>query len=59
MKYKGCTIFNGEKLLLLKSKWNKSNKLDPHLLGNKHIILARFEPNQIGWKLARLCAKNL
>lgn len=56
--YFGCTTFNGRKLLLLKDrKYRKS--LDPHLLGDGHPVIARFEPNEEGWKLARLCAKEL
>jgi len=55
--YKGCTTFGGEKLILLKNKWNKAAQLDPHFLSKNHIVLARFEPNSKGWKLARLCAK--
>ncbi len=56
--YKGCTTFGGEKLILLKNKWNKTNTLDPHFLSKNHVVLARFEPNIKGWKLAKLCAKN-
>ena len=34
-------------------------KLDPHLLGNGHIVIARFEPNEQGKKMARMCALHL
>lgn len=59
VKYKGCTTFDGKKLLLLKIKWRGGNHLDPHLLGKNHIVIARFEPNEIGWKMAKQCAKLL
>jgi hypothetical protein len=59
VKYYGCTTFNGEKLILLKKIWNKKSELDPHFLNENHIVLARFEPNSTGWKLAKLCAKSL
>jgi hypothetical protein len=37
-----------------------SNKpLDPHLLGSTHPVMARFEPTEEGWELARMCAKSL
>lgn len=56
--YYGCTTFDGHKLMLLKS--NKvPSPLDPHLLGNGHPVIARFEPNETGWKLAKLCAREL
>lgn len=57
VKYKGCTTFGGKKLLLLKGKWKGGNHLDPHLLNKNHIVAARFEPNKIGWKMAKKCAK--
>ncbi len=57
VRYEGCTTFNGLKLLLLKNIWNNKKALDPHFLDEKHIVLARFEPNEIGWKLARNCAQ--
>lgn len=57
-RYYGCTTFDGCKLMLLKS--NKvPYPLDPHLLGGNHPVIARFEPNENGWKLARLCALEL
>ena len=56
VKYEGCTTFNGEKLLLTRTIYKGKQQLDPHLLGNDHIVLARFEPTTEGWRLARLCA---
>ena len=56
--YIGCTTFNGRKLLLQRDK-RFYNKLDPHLLGNNHPVIARFEPTEEGWMLARLCAEKL
>jgi hypothetical protein len=53
--YEGCTTFSGQKLLLLRHPW-VGGPLDPHLLGDDHIVMARFEPNDQGWILARLCA---
>lgn len=56
--YYGCTTFEGRKLMLLKTR-TVPLPLDPHLLGNDHPVIARFEPNKDGWRLARLCALNL
>lgn len=58
VKYNECTTFNGEKLLLLNKIYKESDQLDPHLLGNGHCVIARFEPNHTGWKLAISCAKK-
>lgn len=57
VQYEGCTTFNGHKLLVLKKETTMEN-IDPHLLGNDHIVLARFEPNILGWRLARICAEE-
>lgn len=56
--YAGCTTFQGHKLMLLREK-PFFYKLDPHLLGTHHYVMARFEPTEEGWALARLCAEAL
>ncbi len=58
--YSGCTTFEGRKLLVLSkpltlSEINDMSKLDPHFLNDTHIVVARFVPNEQGWKLARKC----
>ena len=58
VKYYGCTTFDGRKLLLIKGRKHISH-LDPHLLGGGHPVIARFEPNETGWMLARECATIL
>jgi hypothetical protein len=50
-KYHGCTTFDGKKLMLVKGRKKEIEKmtmLDPHLLGNGHVVVARFEPNDEG-----------
>jgi len=64
VQYYGCTTFGGRKLLLLRRHLYSNNKdmikgLDPHLLGDDHIVMARFEPTEQGWELAELCAQEL
>ena len=75
VSYSGCTTFNGRKLLLLRRHHvvlsQSTNgygetcfpshviQLDPHLLGEDHIVMARFEPTDEGWRLARMCADNI
>ena len=58
-KYEGCTTFYGRKLMLLKNDKPIGTKLDPHLLGDGHSVIARFEPNENGWRMARMCALYL
>jgi hypothetical protein len=59
-EYTGCTTFNGRKLMILKTdKKIGSKPLDPHLLGKEHPVIARFEPNTNGRRLAKMCALYL
>jgi len=55
VKYPHCTTFNGEKFLVVKkdSVNFATTKLDPHFLEDGNII-ARFQPNESGLKLARM-----
>lgn len=57
-QYIGCTTFGGKKLMLLKTNKHieSFHNLDPHLLGNGHLVIARFEPTVEGKRLARICA---
>jgi len=61
VNYEGCTTFNGNKLLLLRCKIDLKyfGKLDPHILGDDHIVCARFEPTEQGWEMARMAANCL
>jgi hypothetical protein len=57
--YPDCTTFSGMKLLLLRGANYTKGNLDPHILGNNHPVIARFEPNEVGWGLAEACAEKL
>jgi len=57
VRYHGCTTFNGRKLLLMRLT-EIGKTLDPHLLGDGHPVIARFEPNKIGWEMARRSAQQ-
>lgn len=56
VRYVGCTTFKGRKLLLMR-KIEIGAVLDPHLLGNGHAVIARFEPTPEGWEMARRLAR--
>lgn len=57
--YLGCTTFDGRKLMLVKNSESIVSRLDPHLLGDGHPVIARFEPNEKGWRMAKMCALYL
>jgi len=61
VKYEGCTTFNGLKLLLTRERYKEKREqsLDPHLLGFQHLVMARFEPTELGLAMARVCAEGL
>ena len=61
VNYDGCTTFKGDKLLLLRCHIDLKyfGKLDPHILGDGHIVCARFEPTPEGWSMARMAANCL
>ena len=57
--YPGCTTFEGMKLILLHGLWNGGAWLDPHFVPESpQRVMARFEPTEQGWTLARLCAES-
>lgn len=58
--YKGCKTYGGNKLMLLRGFHDPSKfeSLDPHFLEG-HLVVARFEPTNYGWKLARTCSESL
>lgn len=69
--YHGCLSFEGNKLMLLRGNLpneyienlstvdNKDIPLDPHFLNEDYPVIARFIPNEEGWKMARLCAGTI
>ena len=53
--YRGCTTFEGKKILVLHeldvSELLQLYKLDPHFIDSGHLI-ARFIPTKWGWEMA-------
>jgi len=58
VEYHGCTTFNGRKLILTTIDVSRAPELDPHLLGNGHFVVARFEPNDRGRRMALAAMKE-
>lgn len=59
-KYEGCLSFNGHKLMLLAGLHNQEDikTLDPHFMEG-YAVLARFIPNELGWRMAKDCVATL
>lgn len=55
--YGGLT-FGGDKLIVLDGIHTKFETLDPHFLNEDHPVIARFQPNAQGYKLAKLVCLN-
>lgn len=57
VKYPNCTNFEGHKIIVISLEdYNKaieSKKLDPHFSDEGQTVIARFEPTEKGWKLAK------
>lgn len=51
VKYKGCTNFEGVKILVYYGKFEPSGELDPHFAEGVSPI-ARFKPTKVGFQLA-------
>ena len=63
VEYKGCTNFDGKKILVIHGRQMylsnlKAKKLDPHFLESNNII-ARFRPTKHGFDMAKKLAKML
>lgn len=64
--YPDCTNYEGRKIMVYanttldKMLKKNGNVLDPHFCENKDFVspIARFEPTERGWKLARALAKH-
>ena len=54
VKYKDCTNFEGNKILVFNSSidLDESKSLDPHFSNNSASPIARFIPTDEGWKMA-------
>jgi len=49
IKYKGCTNFEGVKIMVMRDVEQIPLVLDPHFLEESSNLLARFRPTEEGW----------
>jgi hypothetical protein len=62
--YPNCTNFEGKKILVFKGitleKLKEQKLLDPHFSDSKKYVhpIARFVPNEMGWKMAVQLSEN-
>ena len=61
VKYRGCTNFEGNKILVFKGyvKPQPKESLDPHFSNTEDSPIARFKPTEEGWNLANEFAVDL
>lgn len=67
VRYLGCTNYEGRKVLVFRNanayRVRSAKVLDPHFTDQASswalVPVARFEPTETGWKLARVCAAAL
>lgn len=65
-RYHGCTNFDGRKIMVYENVADVAEllalthgKLDPHFAGSHPSPVARLIPDDLGWALARIVAKEL
>lgn len=61
VRYLDCTNYEGVKVMLYKGEFDPSPDmpLDPHFQESVHSPIARFEPTEEGWYLAKMLATQL
>ena len=60
VQYKDCTNFEGRKIMVYQGKYKETpDTLDPHFSDTGHSPIARFRPNEEGWKMAIDFARTL
>ncbi len=56
--YIGCTNFEGKKLMVFRGKYRCRPWLDPHFSEDPDSPIARFRPDDEGWKMANAIAAS-
>lgn len=59
VRYKGCTNFEGIKIMVYQGTYRHRDYLDPHFSRFFESPIARFKPTMHGWELANNLAKAL
>lgn len=60
VKYRGCTNFEGLKIMVYEGKYKHEDYLDPHFQeGVESSPVARFRPDHLGWERALKLAQSL
>lgn len=59
VEYKGCTNYEGKKILLIKGPLPNNDSLDPHFSENFPGLLARFQPTDFGKTMAYMLLAEL
>lgn len=59
VKYPDCTNFEGVKIMVYRGAYSPRVDLDPHFTDDPHAPIARFRPDEEGWRLAIALAMSL
>lgn len=59
VRYHDCTNFEGIKVIVYRGKYKPREHLDPHFYDGKDAPIARFRPDDEGWKMACKLAESL
>lgn len=59
VRYLDCTNYEGVKLLVFAGKYRERLVLDPHFAEGSDSPIARFKPDEIGWRLALRFTEDL
>jgi hypothetical protein len=59
VKYHDCTNFEGVKIIVFRGVYREWKILDPHFSESYEAPIARFKPDDEGWRMAVELAKSL
>lgn len=60
VNYPNCTNYEGNKILVTENlDFTNCKELDPHFCEKHPFVVARFEPTDRGWQLAKALAESL
>ena len=61
VRYLDCTNYEGVKVMVYRGQWRDKARtcLDPHFTHEKDSPIARFRPDEVGWRLACVLAMSL
>lgn len=59
VRYLDCTNYEGVKVMVYRGQYRPRPRLDPHFTRDTDSPIARFRPDEVGWRLACVLAMSL